>query len=59
MAVHQAGHLVAARLREADHQFAGLPRLYLNSGGADVALRVRDDLVAWKKIATDKNITAE
>jgi tripartite-type tricarboxylate transporter receptor subunit TctC len=26
---------------------------------AEVAVRVRDDLAAWKKIATDKNITAE
>jgi len=26
---------------------------------AEVATRVRDDLAAWKKIATDKNITAE
>jgi tripartite-type tricarboxylate transporter receptor subunit TctC len=26
---------------------------------ADVALRVKDDLAAWKKIATEKNITAE
>ena len=26
---------------------------------AEVALRVKDDLAAWKKIATEKNITAE
>lgn len=26
---------------------------------AEVAVRVREDLAAWKKIATDKNITAE
>ena len=51
--------IVVQRLNREINEVARIQEVRTPLSPVEVAQRVREDLAAWKKIATDKNIVAE